>query len=478
MIVYPWRMLQSAPSASPTPEDTIAAIPKTIERLRESFESGRTRPLDWRKRQLDGIARFCVEKEAELLAALKKDLRKPSIEAWAAEINFVRHDAEYTKKRLRKWTAPQRVRTPLVAQPGKSEVTKQPLGVVLIIAPWNYPFQLLLAPLVAAIGAGNCAVLKPSEISPNVSRVVATWLPRYVDQGCVQVIEGAVKETTALLEERFDHIFYTGNGTVGRIVMQAAAKHLTPVTLELGGKSPVVVDQHVDLDVAAKRIVYGKFFNAGQTCVAPDYVLVHEAVHDALINKMAAAIREFYGEDPQKSPDLARIINARHHARVMKLIEGQSVVVGGKSDVGDLYIAPTILKDVAPDAPVMQDEIFGPVLPVLAMPSVDRAIRFVNEREKPLALYAFSSNSATAQRIVARTSSGGAAINHVWLHLAVPELPFGGVGESGMGAYHGRHGFDCFTHQRAVLTKPTALDPSFVYPPYTATKQAIIKKVL
>ena len=321
-------------------------------------------------------------------------------------------------------------------------------------------------------------MIKPSEMAPNVSALLAKWLPRYLDPKAIQVMEGGVPETTALLREKWDHIFYTGNGRVGRIVMEAAAKHLTPVTLELGGKSPCIVDESADLDTTAKRIVHGKFVNAGQTCVAPDYVLVHDRVHDALINRMVSAIREFYGDDPQKSPDFARIIDERHHARLTRLLREADVVTGGETDLADRYIAPTILKNVKEDASVMQEEIFGPILPVISVPNIDSAIAFVNRRAKPLALYAFARNKDAQDRILAKTSAGGTTINHVWLHLSVPELPFGGVGESGMGAYHGRHSFETFSHRRSVLKKPTLADLPILFPPYAAWKLRWLKRLL
>jgi aldehyde dehydrogenase (NAD+) len=337
--------------------------------------------------------------------------------------------------------------------------------------------QLAVLPLIGALAAGNCVLLKPSEISPNVSALLAKWLPKYLDRKAVQVMEGGVPETTALLRENWDHIFYTGNGTVGRIVMEAAAKHLTPVTLELGGKSPCIVDESADLDTAAKRIVYGKFFNAGQTCVAPDYVLVHEHVHDALINRMVSTIREFYGDDPQQSPDFARIVNERHHARLTRLLGHADVVTGGETDVSDRYIAPTILKNVKEDDAVMREEIFGPILPVISVPSVDSAITFVNRHAKPLALYIFARDRDAQDRVLAGTSAGGTTINHVWLHIGVHELPFGGVGESGMGAYHGRQSFETFSHRRSVLKKPTLPDPPILFPPYSAQKLRWFKKL-
>lgn len=469
-------VIESAPDPrTPSPQESIADI---VDALRARFDAGLTRSMAWRIRQLEGIERFTQEREHDIAAALHADLGKPELEAYGAEISFVANDAAHMRKHLREWAKPERVSTPLVAHPGRSLILREPLGVVLIIAPWNYPFQLLMAPLCAAIAAGNAALLKPSEIAPHTSALLARELPKYVDESCIRVVEGGVEETTEILAQRFDHIFYTGNGHVGRIVMRAAAEHLTPVTLELGGKSPAIVDATADLDVTAKRLVWGKFFNAGQTCVAPDYVLVEASIRDTLIDRMGAVIREFYGADPKSTPDYARIVNDKHHQRLSKLLEGETVAVGGEHDRSTRYIAPTILKDVDPDSPVMSEEIFGPILPVLAVPHVDAAIRFVNERDKPLALYVFSSDKRVQTRVLERTSSGGAAVNHVWLHLAVPELPFGGVGQSGMGAYHGRHGFETFSHRKSVLRKPTQVDPDLLYPPYTERKAKWAKRLL
>ena len=450
-----------------------------VARLRAGFDSGRTRPLEYRQEQLAGIARFLKEQESEIESAIHHDLGRPSIEIYASETALVASELALTRKKLRSWARPQRVPTSLVGQPGKSRIYHEPLGVVLIIGPWNYPLQLVIAPLVGAIAAGNCAVVKPSEVVPTMSALLAARLSEYVDPECVRVIEGGVDETTELLSERFDHIFYTGNGTVGRIVMEAAARHLTPVTLELGGKSPCIVDQQTDLDVAARRIIWGKFYNAGQTCVAPDYVLVHQAVEDGLVSRLKETIQSFFGDDPRQSPDFGRIVNARHHRRLMKLIPGSGeIVTGGTADEDAHYIAPTILRNVPEGAPVMADEIFGPILPVLRVKDVEQAIAFVNERPKPLALYLFSSDPLVQESVLERTSSGGVTVNHALLHLTVPSLPFGGVGASGMGAYHGRATFETFSHRKSVLVKPTWFDPSFFYPPYTPFKKKIVRKLI
>jgi len=463
---------------TPVPATDVAAIPGLVAGLRRSFESGRTRPLAWRREQLQRLADLMDRHGDELVRALHQDLGKPELEARITDVAIVKNEALAAKKALARWTKPTRVATPLDQQPAKAMVVREPLGVVLVIAPWNYPVQLLLSPLVGALAAGNCAVLKPSEVTPHVSRLLGELVPRYLDGECVCVIEGGVDETTALLRERFDHILYTGNGAVAKVVMKAAAEHLTPVTLELGGKSPCIVDRDVELEVAARRIVWGKFLNAGQTCIAPDYVLVHEAREEELLAAMVRALRDFYGDDPKATPDFGRIVNERHHRRLAVLLKDGEVVTGGEADEATRYVAPTILRNVAPDAPVMQEEIFGPILPVLRVPSVDAAVDFVNARPKPLALYVFSKDERVQQDVIARTSSGGACVNATIWHIANPALPFGGVGPSGMGAYHGRESFETFSHRKSVVVKSTRVDPKLAYPPYSRLKTAILKRLL
>jgi aldehyde dehydrogenase (NAD+) len=463
-------------SAAPQPTSPIEAIPERVARLRAGFASGRTRPAEWRLAQLDRLRALLTENRDALVRALEADLRKPDPEGWLTDVGFTLGDLDVARKQLRRWMKPRRVATPLKLQPGRSWLQPEPLGVVLVIAPWNYPVQLALAPLAAAIAAGNCALIKPSEVTPHVSAVLAELVPRYLDPDCVAIVEGGVAETQALLAERWDHIFYTGNGRVARIVMAAAARHLTPVTLELGGKSPCLVDEDVDLDVTARRIVWGKFLNCGQTCVAPDYVLVHEARERELVERMAHWVHEFYGDLPQQSPDLARIVNEQHVDRLAKLLESGTPVIGGQVDRADRWVAPTILRDVPPDAPVMQEEIFGPILPVLKVRDLDEAIAFVNARPKPLALYVFSRRQAVQDAVVERTSAGGVCVNAVLWHIGNEHLPFGGVGESGMGAYHGRHGFEAMSHLKPVLKKSTKADPKIGYPPYTKWKKALIKR--
>ena len=460
---------------------SVDRIPEIVQALREGFRRGVVRDIELRRGQLQQLRALFVEQEDRLIDALVADVGKPRIEAYISEIAFTINEIDHTLGHLDAWTKPTKVKVPLTSKPGRATLRPEPLGTVCIIAPWNYPVQLLFAPLVPALAAGNTAVLKPSEVTPSVSALVEELVPKYFDVSAVAVVTGAVDETTALLEQRFDHIFYTGNAKVARVVMRAAAEHLTPVTLELGGKSPAIVAADANIEVTAKRIAWAKFLNAGQTCVAPDYVLVEASVEDQLVAALTAAVTTFYGSDPRQSNDYARIVNERHHDRLMKLLDGRdydATVIGGTGDRTSRYLAPTILAGVKPDAAVMEDEIFGPILPVLTVGDVDEAIRFVNDRDKPLALYAFSSDDDTLEHVVANTSAGGVTLNHAVLHLAVPDLPFGGVGQSGMGSYHGKSGFDTFSHFKAVLDKPTRPDPALMYPPYTNLKKKIIRKFL
>jgi aldehyde dehydrogenase (NAD+) len=463
---------------TPNPATDIATIPRLVQALRASFDAGTTRPILWRKGQLDQIARLMDDHGDDFLAALKADLGKPALEARITDISIVKSEAMLAKKHLAGWMRPQKVRTPLEQHPASARILREPLGVVLIIAPWNYPVQLLLSPLVGAIAAGNCVVLKPSEVTPHVSELLGRLVPKYLDTSCVALVQGGADETSALLKERFDHILYTGNGNIGRIVMEAAARQLTPVTLELGGKSPCIVDCDVDLEVSARRIVWGKFLNAGQTCIAPDYVLVHESRETELLDALKRSLREFYGDDPKRSADFGRIVNERHHRRLAVLLKDGEIVVGGEADESERYIAPTILRNVSPEAPVMNDEIFGPILPVLTIRSIDEAIRFVNARPKPLALYIFTRDPKMEADVLSRTSSGGACVNATLWHLANPNLPFGGVGPSGMGAYHGRDSFETFSHRKSVVRKSTRVDPKIAYPPYTKLKTQILKRLM
>jgi aldehyde dehydrogenase (NAD+) len=454
------------------------SISNAVSRLRGEYEVGTTRSLEWRGAQLRGLVRLLQDAKAEILAALQADLGKGEAEALTSEIGFVKAEAEHALRHLPKWMRPERVKTAWLAQPGQSFVIREPLGVVLILGTWNFPIQLMLGPLVSALAAGNVAVLKPSELAPETSALLAKLVPLYLDPSGIAVIEGGKAEATLLLEERFDHIFYTGNARVGRLVMTAAARHLTPVTLELGGKNPAIVGASADLAVAARRIAWGRFMNAGQVCIAPDYVLVERSIRDAFIDTIRSAIRAFYGDDPRHSPDYGRIVNALHHDRLRGLLACGSIVHGGRLDREQLYFEPTVLVDVEPTSPVMQEEIFGPILPVLPVDDLRSAIKLVNARPKPLAVYVFARDHAVTDRVQATTSSGALVINDVIANHLCPGLPFGGVGESGMGASHGRHGFEAMSHRKAVLRRSTWLDWSMRYPPYTAGKLKALRRFI
>jgi aldehyde dehydrogenase (NAD+) len=453
---------------------------EVVAAAREAFDRGVTKPRAWRVAQLRALRALLVEHEGEIAAALRSDLGKSATEAWVTETGFVVREIDHTVRHLRAWTAPRRVRVPLSLAPGRARVVREPLGVVLVIAPWNYPVQLCLAPLVGALAAGNAVVLKPSELAPATSALLARLLPLHLDGSAVHVVEGAVPETTALLAERFDHIFYTGNGTVGRVVLEAAARHLTPVTLELGGKSPAYVADDADLEVTARRLVWGKFTNAGQTCVAPDYVLASRPTLEALKPLLVEAIREAFGADPATSGDYGRIVDARHFERLVALVDPARVVTGGRSDAASRYLEPTVVEVHDPDDPrelVMREEIFGPVLPLVEVTGVDAAVEVVNRRDKPLALYVFTSSEEVRARFVRDTSSGALGFNIPLAHLAVPGLPFGGVGASGTGAYHGERSVRLFSHDKAVLAMPTRPDTTvWVRPPFTAAKEQVIAR--
>ena len=448
-----------------------------IENMKTVFDSGRTRDLAWRRAQLEAVERLMAEREGEFMAALAADLGKPPMESYTTEISYVSGEAAYCRKKLSRWTKSKRVSTPLVGQPGTSWIQPEPLGVVLVIGAWNYPVQLTLAGMVAAITAGNCVVIKPSELAPATSALLARRVPEYLDPGCINIVTGGVAETSALLELPFDHILYTGGGNVGRIVMAAAAKNLTPVTLELGGKSPCVVLPDANLEATARRIVWGKFTNAGQTCTAPDYILTDADTEAKLVPLIKKSIDDMFGSDPQQSDSYGRIINSRHFDRVSQLIGSGTVVAGGQTDAGDKYIAPTVLTGVSPESPVMQEEIFGPILPIVRADDLDEAIAAIRKRDKPLSAYLFTRDKQAETRFLNDVSCGSACINDVMMFAAVHELPFGGVGPSGMGAYSGKRGFDTFSHMKAVMKRGWWPDLDIRFAPYTEKKFKLLRKI-
>ena len=453
-------------------------IRNLVTQLHRSFDSGLTRPLSWRKQQLQQLKRMLEEHQDKFYQALKQDLNKSEQEAWTAEIGFTIGDIVHTIKHLRKWARPRKVSTPAFLQPASSYTLPEPLGTVLIIGAWNYPIQLTLAPLVAAIAAGNCAVVKPSELSAHSAALLAELLPRYVDSNAIQLINGGVAETTELLKLRFDHILYTGGEAVGKIVMRAASEYLCPTTLELGGKSPCIVDSNTDLKVTADRIAWSKWMNAGQTCVAPDYIIVEKAFAATLIEALKRTITAFYGSDAKQSPDYGRIINSRHFARLHHYLQDHNVVIGGDCDPEQLYLAPTVLLDPPLDSPVMQEEIFGPILPIITVDDIQQAIALIKQKPKPLALYLYTKNQQFEQQVLSQISAGNVGINEGMMFMANPNLPFGGVGNSGMGSYHGQTGFDTFSHLKTVLKRSFWFDVALRYPPFSHVKLNWLKKLM
>jgi aldehyde dehydrogenase (NAD+) len=454
------------------------SIDPSIEQLRATFSSGKTKPIQWRILQLSGLLNLCSQHEKAICQALKTDLHKSDTEAYLTEIGYVKAEIKHTIKHLKRWMKPKKVATPLLAFPASSYHLPEPLGVVFIMGAWNFPFQLVLAPLVAAIAAGNCAILKPSELTQATSSLIAELIPQYLDEHAFVVFEGGKEISTALLSKRFDHIFYTGGDTVGKIVMQAASKYLTPVTLELGGKSPCIVDKDADLLVSARRIVWGKWTNAGQICIAPDYLLVHSDIYDAFITTLKQALKEQFGQDPQQSKDYGRIVNESHFERLVSYIEAaDGQVIGGQSNADSRYIEPTLLLEPSKGSKVMQEEIFGPILPVMTFSDHNESIQHINNNHKPLALYLFCKNEDTQTRYLQETSCGNMCINDTLIFMSNAELAFGGVGNSGMGRYHGQSGFELLSNMKAVMKRPFALDVFVRYAPYNKLKLAILRKL-
>ncbi|CDH57278.1 fatty aldehyde dehydrogenase [Lichtheimia corymbifera JMRC:FSU:9682] len=457
------------------------SIPGLVQELRQSFSMGLTKDVSFRKQQLRNLQRFCEEHTEAIQKALYADLRKHTIETGVGEISLVVEECRYMIKNLDRLVKPTSTKKRfLMNAMDKTYIRKEPKGVVAVLGAWNYPVNLLLMPVVGAIAAGCCVVIKPSEVAANTAELMGRLLPQYLDKRTYTVVNGAIPETTTLLEQKLDHIFYTGNGAVGKIVMTAAAKHLTPVTLELGGKSPAIVAPDADFNITAHRLLWGKFYNCGQTCVAPDYVMVDKDQMERLIVAFRRTIREYYTDNPQKSNSYGRIINTRQFDRLKRLLDAcdpSSIVVGGDTDRDDLYISPTIVSNVQPnDGNLMADEIFGPILPIVPVKDMKEAIQVVNSRDHPLALYVFTSSARTYNEILDQTNSGGALVNDTLMHLQELSLPFGGVGPSGMGSYHGDKSFDTFTHERSTMIKSTHFESLIAakYPPYTVDKETVM----
>src|SRR6476661_2085595 len=441
-------------------------IPATVRRLRETFKTGGTRSLQWRKQQLQALEKLMVENEPAVAAALEQDLGREPFEAWLADIASTAGEAKDAAKNVRRWMRRRYRLLELSQLPGRGWIQYEPYGTVLVIGAWNFPFALTLGPAVGAIAAGNAVVLKPSEVSPASSALMAELVPKYLDRDAIAVVEGDGAVSQELIEQGFDKLCFTGGTEIGRVVYQSAASHLTPVTLELGGKSPVIVAADADIDVAAKRIAWIKLINSGQICIAPDYVLADAKIRDELVDKIKAAVNTFEAQNPGGK----RIVNQRHFDRLTASLAATKgdVVIGGGSDSASISIQPTVVVDPDPAEPLMTDEIFGPILPVVTVQSIDDAIGFVNSRPKPLAAYLFTKTKSVRERVIKEVAAGGMVINHLLFQFSTNKLPFGGVGPSGMGAYHGRYGFEQFSHKKTVMTKPTRPDVgAFIYPPYT-----------
>lgn len=453
-------------------------IEKIVTMQRAYYESQKTKSLNYRMNALNRLEQAILKWEKRIEEALKRDLNKSVFEAYMTEVGMTLAELRYTKKNLKQWMRDKRVKTPLAQFPAKSYVKSEPYGVVLIMSPWNYPFMLCMEPLIGALAAGNCCVLKPSNYSPNVSKVIKAMIEEVFPQKYVAVVEGGRKENQNLLEQKFDYIFFTGGIKVGKLVMAKAAEHLTPVTLELGGKSPCIVEKTANLKLAAKRLVFGKFLNAGQTCVAPDYLLVQKEVKKEFLQYVLYWIKKMYGNDGEYGQDYPKIINEKHFERICHLIEGEEVLIGGKANPDTLQIAPTVLNHVKWDASVMQEEIFGPVLPVLEFTKIEEAEQFVKERPKPLALYLFTQDKGIEKRITEGLSYGGGCVNDTIIHLATSYMGFGGVGESGMGNYHGKESFETFSHRKSMIKKYNWFDNPVRYVPYKKTKERLLRMFL
>ncbi|MBS4534516.1 aldehyde dehydrogenase [Clostridium sp. D2Q-14] len=449
-----------------------------IESQRKMFHTGITKDISFRLDMLGQLKDSIERYEKDIIDALYKDFKKSAFETYETEIGVTLQEINYFIENLEKWTKPKNVKTPIFHFPAKSKIYKEPYGVVFIIAPWNYPFQLTLSPLIGAIAAGNCGIITVSQKVSNISEVLNKIILESFNEDYIKFIPGGSSISKEILNEKLDYIFFTGSTSVGKSIMKIASENLTPITLELGGKSPTIVDIDVDIPLAAKRIIWGKFINAGQTCIAPDYILVQRDIKDELINEMKKYIVEFYGQNPKESEDYPRIINKDQYDRLSKLLLNGNILHGGRTDEGELYIEPTLIDNITWEDEIMKEEIFGPILPILEYENIYDVIETVNTYPKPLALYLFTDNEDTEEKIIENISYGGGCINDTILHLSSPYLPFGGVGNSGMGRYHGKESFNTFTHEKSVFKNSKILDLKFRYPPYTKSELNLIRKFL
>lgn len=455
----------------------MTSIPEIHQLQKDFFQSGKTKSLLYRKTALKKLLKTIQQNEKAICNALHRDLKKPDFESVATETSVVVKELKLTINRLKRWAKPKSVIPSLLNFPSRDYIYSEPYGNTLIISPWNYPFQLAIAPLIGAVAAGNTAVVKPSELTPNTSQIVADIITEVFEKEHVCCVQGGVDVSQELLWQKWDYIFFTGSVSVGKIVAKAAAEYLTPNTLELGGKNPCIVDETAKIDLSAKRIVWGKFLNAGQTCIAPDYLLVHEAAATKLTEALQKEILTAYGNNPKNSADYPRIVNASHYERLTKMLHQQEIVIGGDTDVNDLYISPTVIKNPSLESEVMRDEIFGPILPMLTYKTETDLDRIIHSYEKPLSLYIFSSNHKFAEKIITKYSFGGGTVNDVVVHFVNHRLPFGGVGSSGIGAYHGKRSFDTFSHKKAITKRGTWLDIPLRYAPYSG-KLKWLKRML
>lgn len=453
-------------------------IPQIMAIQKSFFESGGTRDLELRLKKLKALQSVIEKREEDISRALCQDFQKPEFETVVTETSFILSELRYIIKYLKKWSRPVKVKSSLLNFPSSDFIYSEPFGTCLVLAPWNYPFQLKVSPAIGAIAAGNTVVLKPSEYSPYTSKIVEDIFAEVFEPEWVSVVQGDVSASQKLLEEKWDYVFFTGSVPVGRIVAKAIAPYLTPATLELGGKSPCIIHRTAKIKVAAKRIVWGKFINAGQTCIAPDYLLIDASIKEDFIVALKKEIKAAFGEDPKASPDFARIVNKKNFERMRSLIEGQKCITGGETDEKSLYIAPTLLDEPTLDSKVMEDEIFGPVLPIISYASKEEMENTINKYPKPLALYVFSEEKKFSEKILHKFSFGGGAVNDVVVHIANKNLPFGGVGTSGYGAYHGKFSFDTFSHKKSISKRATWLDIPLRYAPYSANKLKIAKNLL